>query len=140
MSQEMPVKLGQRGFHLFVNEFRGEPKVHIRKIYEEPVEGKAIVTKYGVTLTLDEWDDLKKYFHEADRQLLNQSKERNTRRAPTASGQVKMKQHRQTPYQRLPPANNNQQMNIDSARNYTEVQDSAPRTVEELFNGTLQNY
>jgi len=52
--QQQHFKLGERGYHVFANEYQGEPKIHIRKIYQEPVEGKSIITKYGITLSLDE--------------------------------------------------------------------------------------
>ena len=58
MSSENPIILGQRGFQLFVNEFKGEPKIHRRKQFEDPVSGYP--TKFGVTLSLQEWEDIKR--------------------------------------------------------------------------------
>jgi len=54
-------KLGERGYHLFANEYKGEPKVHIRKIYQDPIDGRSIITRFGITLSIDEWNDLKQY-------------------------------------------------------------------------------
>jgi len=52
-------KLGFRGYHATVIEYIGELKVHIRKYIDE--EGrKNIPTKFGVALTVQEFEDLKK--------------------------------------------------------------------------------
>jgi len=52
-------KLGFRGYHATVIEYIGEVKVHIRKYIDE--EGrKNIPTKFGVALTVQEFEDLKK--------------------------------------------------------------------------------
>ena len=58
MSSSKPVVLGRRGFQAFVNEFRGEPKIHIRKQYSDPVTGQTFPTKCGITLSLEEWNEL----------------------------------------------------------------------------------
>ena len=140
MSAPQQFRLGTRGYHLFVNEYNGEPKIHIRKIYEDPVDGRPIITKYGITLSLNEWDDLKHYFQEADRQLMNLSRQASTRKAPAVSGQVKCQ--RTTPYQRfLIMKSTNQNNSTEVARNDTIIKDTAsPTTFDELFNGTLQDY
>ena len=53
-------KIGTRGFCVFVNEFKGEPKVHIRKVIEnEEEEGDVIFTKWGVALEIKEFEELK---------------------------------------------------------------------------------
>lgn len=58
MSSEHPVVLGSRGFHLFVNEFKGVPKVHIRKQFRDQQTGTVYPTKQGITLSLEEWGQL----------------------------------------------------------------------------------
>lgn len=58
MSSENPIKIGRRGFSLFVNEYKGEPKIHIRKIYQDSVSGERFPTKCWITLSLQEWSEL----------------------------------------------------------------------------------
>lgn len=61
--------LGTRGFQAFVNEFRGEPKIHIRKQFTDPVTGEKFHTKNGITLSLKEWEDLQANIHSINMQL-----------------------------------------------------------------------
>ncbi|KXJ08303.1 hypothetical protein AC249_AIPGENE19559 [Exaiptasia diaphana] len=53
-------KIGTRGFCVFVNDFKGETKIHIRKVIEnEEEEGDVIFTKWGVALDPEEYEELK---------------------------------------------------------------------------------
>jgi len=136
MSMQQQFKLGERGYHLFANEYNGEPKVHIRKIYQDPSDGRSIITRYGITLSVDEWNDLKRYVLATDHQLVNLSRQASMTSA--VPGPVKVKQPK--PYQRL-SAKTAKPMNIDTARNNTSTcQDIVPNTIDELFNATLQDY
>jgi len=139
MSMQQQFKLGERGYHLFANEYNGEPKVHIRKIYQDPCDGRSIITRYGITLSVDEWNDLKQYVPATDHQLVNLSRQASMTSA--VPGPVKVKQPRPKPYQRL-SAKTTKPMNIiDTARNNTTTyQDTVPNTIDELFNETLQDY
>ena len=52
------LKLGSRGYHATVKEFNGQIRFHIRKYID--LEGlKTIPTKYGVALTIEEFQELK---------------------------------------------------------------------------------
>ena len=52
-----PIPIGTRGFHLAVNDFNGEVKVHIRK-YFDLYKTKLIPTKIGITLNENEFNEL----------------------------------------------------------------------------------
>lgn len=69
MTQQNPIVLGNRGFCVFVNTFYGEVKIHVRKQFEDPVTGERRPTKYGTTLSVQEWNDLKSAMNEVDNQL-----------------------------------------------------------------------
>ena len=79
------VKLGERGFHLFANEYNGEPKIHIRKLYQDPVDGKIVFTKFGVTLNVNEWNCLKEGINAAEIQLIQLSQHASKRKAQAPS-------------------------------------------------------
>ena len=135
--------MGERGYHLFVNEYNGEPKVHIRKIYMNPNDGMPIITKYGITLSGDEWNALKQYIRPTNHQLMNLSRQASMTKVPAVPGPAaKVKSQRTAPYQRKPTITNKQMKYIDSARNVdnTMTEDAVPNTIDELFNTTLQNY
>ena len=59
------LSLGDRYYCATANKFKGEIKIHVRKYYEPKAEpGQAppfFPTKYGVALTVEEWNDLLKY-------------------------------------------------------------------------------
>ena len=52
-------KLGLRGYHATVKEFQGKIRVHIRK-YIDIEERKNIPTKFGIALSIEEFEELKK--------------------------------------------------------------------------------
>ena len=57
--------LGDRYYCITANKFKDQIKIHVRKYYEDkPEPGQAppfYPTKYGVALTVKEWNDLLKY-------------------------------------------------------------------------------
>ena len=94
------VKLGERGFHLFANEYNGEPKIHIRKLYEDPVDGKITFTKFGVTLNTNEWNNLKDGINTIDIQLMQLSQQTSKRKAQKSS-RARAKPYAYQPYQTI---------------------------------------
>lgn len=53
-------KIGDKGFKVFVNEFKGYPKIHIRKVVEnEEDPSDVIFTKFRVALEPREFEELK---------------------------------------------------------------------------------
>jgi len=77
MSTQQRVKLGKRGYHLFVSVYNEEPKIQIRKIFQDKASGRSIITKYGTSLSVEEWNDIKQNFQTIDQQLENLPKETN---------------------------------------------------------------
>jgi len=67
---------------------------------------------------------------------MNLSRQASVTKVPTVPGPVKVKQARPSSYQR-PSTQTSKQMNFfDSARNnLITSQDTAPETIDELFNG-----
>ena len=119
--QQHLISLGERGFHLFVNEFMGEPKIYIRKIFEDPADGSSIFTKYGVALSIEEWNNLKESIQTADNQLMNMAQQAQAKRKASKPSQVKTKTTRAVPYnvQRAPATasgvNQQQQQRVSTA-------------------------
>ena len=58
MSSEYSVILGSRGFRLYADEFRGEPKIHIRKQFQDQQTGRVFPVEQEITLSLQEWEKL----------------------------------------------------------------------------------
>lgn len=58
MSSEYFVVLGSRGFRLFADEFRGEPKIHIRKQFKDQQTGRVFPIEQEILLSLQEWEQL----------------------------------------------------------------------------------
>ena len=63
-----PIPIGSRGFHLAVNEFNGEVKVHIRK-YFDLYKTKLIPTKIGITLNENEFNELQQKMMIVDKKV-----------------------------------------------------------------------
>ena len=55
-------KLGSRGIHVSVSDYRGYCKVNVRLYGTVPVSGKCFPTKTGICLSYDEWNDFKTQF------------------------------------------------------------------------------
>jgi hypothetical protein len=55
-----------------VSEFRGKPLVNIREYYE--ANGKLLPGKKGVSLSTDQWEQLKKFIDKIDNDIKNVSK------------------------------------------------------------------
>jgi len=41
--QQQHFKLGERGYHVFANEYQGDPKIHIRKFTKNPLKGNHLL-------------------------------------------------------------------------------------------------
>lgn len=49
------IPIGERGYHIFGNEFHGKIKIHLRKLYPKQNTGELYPSKEGLSLNLDEW-------------------------------------------------------------------------------------
>ena len=56
-----------------VSQFHGKPLVNIREYYES--NGKLLPGKKGVSLSTDQWDQLKKFIDKIDNDISNSSKQ-----------------------------------------------------------------
>lgn len=61
--------LGDRNLHVKVNLYAGEPKIHIRKYFQNN-NGVWVPTRKGITLTVDEWVRMKEVFDNVDSDIL----------------------------------------------------------------------
>ena len=133
MAMQQHLKIGERGFHLFVNEYNGQPKVHIRKIYQDH-NGQSIITRYGVTLSLDEWNELKQSIQAADHQLINLPSLVRKSMTKVPSLRDPFKVQIPSPYQR-----NSNKHDKYTANNTTILQDTS-NDINELFKVTVQEF
>ena len=55
------------GFNVFVKKYKGEPRVYIRRIYEDPLKGRSVSVK---SLSPEEWIELKNATKTIDEELI----------------------------------------------------------------------
>ena len=67
MSAMKPVTCENYGFNVFVKKYKGEPRVYIRRIYEDPLKGRSVSVK---SLSPDEWTELKNATKTIDEELM----------------------------------------------------------------------
>lgn len=109
MASGKAIKLGDRGYVIFVKEFRSEKKIYIRKRKQDLSSGKTVITNSGMSLTLDEWTSLKSAIKAVDMELesvsstskdqthfANQSQNTNVHQKPPCSGSFQILQHNGT--------------------------------------------
>jgi len=117
------------------------------------MDGKSIITKYGIALSLDEWVDLKQYVQAVDQQLASlqpQAAAAATRRvSPTPRQNIRKQNRANIPYKR---ANTAQQNRSIPQRNPAEQANQQPQannistplitlqdlTTDELFNRLME--